>query len=113
MSESKGFYQAATYLGQHPRISQGILKKTACMGIEERELIADLDAILEVYPLLDELPSMDIPDLISKVLMPFIKNEGYAKWQRDVVTDMALKKGDTRKKSGWKKETKAQEEGLE
>lgn len=116
MSEGKGFYQAASYLGQHPNISKGLLKKTSCMGQEQREEIAVLDAIKKVYPLLDSedaLDKLDMLELIDKAIMPFLENLGFADWQRDVVTDMAIRKGDTRKKSGWKRETPEQEQGLE
>ena len=104
MSENKGFYQQATYLGQHFRISRGILKRTACMAEEERLLIADLEAIKKVFPYMDgdKLNSLTMPQLIDKILMPFIEGEGFAKWQRDVVTDMAIKKGDTTKGAKWR-----------
>lgn len=104
MSDSKGFYQASTFLGQHFKISQGILKRTACMALEERVLIADLEAMKKVLPWLDKLETLDLSKLIDKVVMPFIENEGYAKWMRDVVTDMAIKKGDTRTREKWKTE---------
>ena len=56
---------------------------------------------------------LDMLELIDKAIMPFLENLGFADWQRDVVTDMAIRKGDTRKKSGWKRETPEQEQGLE
>jgi hypothetical protein len=100
---NKGFYSAASYLGQDHRISNGILKETACMAIEERVLIADLEAIKKIFPLLDQIGDMDMKTLIDKIILPLIKNEGYAKWQRDVVTDMAIKKGESMPSDGWKK----------
>jgi hypothetical protein len=100
----KGFYQAATYLGQHFKISKGILKDTACMAQEERLLIAELKAIDKIYPLLASIGDMNIPQLIKEIMLPIIENEGYANWQRDVVTDMAIKKGDPRRKDKWKKD---------
>lgn len=94
MSESKDFYSHATLLGQDHRISTGILKETACMDVESRVLIADLLAVKDIYKIIDKIPDMDIPELIDKVLLKLLKNEGYAKWLRDVVTDMAIKKGE-------------------
>jgi len=73
------------------------------MGIEERLMLADMEAIKKVYPLLDDVGNMDIPELIDKIIKPFIENEGFAKWQRDVVTDMAIKKGDTTKGASYKR----------
>jgi len=104
LSDNKGFYQAASYLGQHKNISRGILKKTSCMGQEEREEIAILEAVKKVWPLIEsgEIDTMSIPDLIDKALMPFIENRGFALWQRDVVTDMAIRKGDTTLREQWK-----------
>lgn len=104
--ESKGFYSSATYLGQHRRISQGILKKTACMGQEERQDIAMLEGIKKVWPVLEDptLEDLSVSDLIDKTILPFIEGLGYANWLRDVVTDMAIKKGDTRKRSSWNRE---------
>jgi hypothetical protein len=110
-SDSKGFYQAATFLGQNKEISKGILKKTACMSIEERVLIADLEWIISIYPKLDCLEDMDVPELIKSVIEPVIANEGFAKWQRDVVTDMAIKKGDPTRKDFFAKRGKNATEG--
>jgi hypothetical protein len=105
MSEGKGFYQAASYLGQHKNISRGILKKTACMGKEQRELIGNLEAIKKVWPLIEsgEIDNMTVPEMLDKIVMPFIENQGFALWERDVVTDMAIRKGDTSLKEQWKK----------
>ena len=79
------------------------------MGEEERLLIADLEAVKKVWPILDTLNTLDLPQLIDKAIMPFLKNEGHAKWQRDVVTDMAIKKGDTTKGTSWKHKDKDDE----
>jgi hypothetical protein len=98
----KGFYQAASYLGQHFNISKGILKETACMAIEERTLIADIESILTVMPHIENIENLSLEDILKKIVLPIVKNEGLAKWQRDVVTDMAMKKGDTTKKDSWK-----------
>jgi len=107
-SSAKGFYYAASYLGQDHRVSNGLRKKTACMAIDERVLLGDLDALIEVLPFLEsgELFDMDVPTLIKKVLEPFIKNEGVAKWQRDVVTDMAILKGSAMPSDRWKTKKK-------
>lgn len=113
MSDSgKGFYQAASYLGQHKNISRGILKKTSCMGQEQREQIAMIEAVKKVYPLIEsgELDLLEVPDLINKALLPFLENLGFANWQRDVVTDMAIRKGDTTLKEEWKKHRELTEE---
>lgn len=103
MSESKGFFQAASFLGQHGTISQGILRKTACMGAEQREQIALLEAIKAVWPRIEsgELDTATIPELIDKAILPFLENLGFAAWQRDVVTDMAIKKGESTDTEVW------------
>lgn len=101
--DSRGFYSEAKFLGQHFKISRGILKKTACMAIEERIMIADLEAIKKVYPYLDRLDELGLTEMIDKVIVPFVENEGFAKWQRDVVTDMAIKKGDPIKSGSCKR----------
>ena len=102
-NSAKGFYWASSYLGQDHRVSNGIRKKTACMAIDERVLIGDLDAIIKVYPILDNIGEMDLPTLIKKVILPFVENEGIAKWQRDVVTDMAILKGSSKPSDRWGK----------
>lgn len=106
----KGFYQAATYLGQNSRISRGILKETACMAQDERVLIADLEAVKKVWPFLEQIEDMPLDILIDKIILPFIENEGYANWQRDVVTDMAMKKGDMTKSGMWRNKKDKDEE---
>jgi len=91
MSEKEGYYEASTYLGSKlgKQKDGSFLKKTACMDINSRKKIAVLDFIKEQNPEIKKDIEV-IEDLIIKV--------GQALWNRDVITDLALKLGKIEKR---------------
>jgi dissimilatory sulfite reductase (desulfoviridin) alpha/beta subunit len=90
MSE-KEYYDVAKYLGNQVGRKTAFLQKTACMDQQTRELIAILDFINDIG---DEDEKKEIAEI-----MPLIEKMGYANWNRDVLTDMALHIGMTEKRS--------------
>ncbi len=77
-------------LGQWVGHKVPILKETACMDVEDRELIALITCYLEVEDL-----SLEVKKHFQKKILPYLRYMAWAKWPRDVLTDMALRKGDT------------------
>lgn len=90
MKKPTDYLAETRLLGQWVGHKVPILKETACMDVEDRELIALLTCYLDVE---------DIPEkekvFIQKKIMPYLRYMAWAKWPRDVLTDMALRKGDT------------------
>ena len=81
-----GYYDATKYLGQFIGEREEFLRETACMSPEMRLTFAVLQGAEAFFK--------DEPDILKLIaeLKPILKNIGYAQWQRDTVTDMALKK---------------------
>jgi hypothetical protein len=81
-----GYYDATKYLGQFIGEKEEFLRETACMSPEMRVTFAVLEGARDFFK--------DEPELIKMIdeLKPILKKIGFAQWQRDTVTDMALKK---------------------
>jgi hypothetical protein len=81
-----GYYDATKYLGQFIGEKEEFLNETACMSPEMRVTFAVLEGARDFFK--------DEPELIKMIdeLKPILKKIGFAQWQRDTVTDMALKK---------------------
>jgi len=82
--DKEGYYEASTLLGQQvAKIKDGkFLSKTACMDQQTRELMAILDFVEKGE---DTEGKKEIEEI-----KPLFQDLGRAKWQRDVITDLAL-----------------------
>lgn len=61
------------------------LQETACVHIQERELIAYLKMYKILFP-----EDTDFIEEIEKRFIPAVLELGYGRWYRDVITDLAL-----------------------
>lgn len=61
------------------------LKDTACVHVEEREIIA----WCEIYPLLNP-EDKEFNEFLKNVAVPALTKLGMSKWYRDTITDLAL-----------------------
>lgn len=95
----RSFYDATKYLGQFIGQKVSFLQNTSCMDQETRELIAILDFCKITF--VDDKEFIELIDFI----LPLIEKLGYAKWQRDTVTDMALCKGSPSEMEDWDEST--------
>jgi len=80
--DKEGYYEASQYLGQRVGKKNKFLQKTACMDQQTRELIASIEFVKTVGN--DE----DRKEL--EEIEPYFEMLGYARWQRDVISDFAL-----------------------
>ncbi len=87
-----GYYEATKYLGQFIGQQIPFLQETSCMDPSCRELFAILDFIASIDPNMVE---------IVKIVKPFFEKLGFARWNRDTVTDMALRKGAPSETETW------------
>lgn len=84
------YYEATKYLGQFIGDKVKFLELSACMDHESRKKFAILYSLdKEFRKVLDT----ETYELLKTIIEPLIMNIGYARWPRDTVTDMALKKG--------------------
>ncbi len=81
-----GYYDATKYLGQFIGEQEEFLKDTACMSPEMRITFAVLQSAKEIFK-----DDAEILQLITDA-EPLLRRLGFAQWQRDTVTDMAIKK---------------------
>lgn len=81
-----GYYDATKYLGQFIGEKIDFLRKTSCMSPEMRLTFAVLEGSKLIFK--------DDPELLKMIaeIEPLLERIGYAQWQRDTVTDMAMKK---------------------
>lgn len=80
------YYDATKYLGQFIGEQEQFMRETACMSPEIRLTLAVLESAAEFFKDDEELL-----ELIAQ-LKPLLKRIGHARWERDTVTDMAIKK---------------------
>jgi hypothetical protein len=87
----RDYFEATEYLGAFVGEKVPFLFKTSCMNPDERVRIAILDWLINMQNI--DLSKLTEIESIQKVIMPLIENMGFAKWIRDTVTDMAIRKG--------------------
>jgi hypothetical protein len=92
--EKEGYYEASTYLGQRVGKQHQFLQKTACMDIKVRKSLAVFEFMKKKNPEFKE----QIEEFES--LLTFL---GAALWNRDVITDLALKLGQKSNVQSFKK----------
>lgn len=71
------------------------MKDSACMGLEERKLLAYSETASDFFE------DAEFKEFIDKFVKPFLTKLGRAKWSRDVVTDLGFAlsgRKDSRKK---------------
>ena len=80
------YYDATKYLGQFIGEQEEFMRETACMSPEIRLTLAVLESATEFFK--------EDPELLGMIaqIKPLLKRIGYARWERDTVTDMAIKK---------------------
>jgi len=61
------------------------MKETACVHVEERELIAWIEA----YPMISP-EDKDFNEWLQKVAKPVLMRVGRARWYRDTITDLGF-----------------------
>lgn len=66
------------------------LNASACMSKNRRFQLA---VITWSKTLPENLDKLSEEEIIDKVVIPLIQFSGWAEWERDTVTDMAIKKG--------------------
>lgn len=99
-----GYYDATKYLGQFIGEKEAFLRETACMSPEMRVTFAVLEGAKEFFKNEPELLEM------IKQLEPLLRRIGHAQWQRDTVTDMALKKANPSEQEDFQDEYTSQDE---
>jgi hypothetical protein len=71
------------------------LRTTACVHVEERELIGWVEVYKKLFP-----EDKEFNEWLDKVVIPSFVTLGQGKWYRDTITDLALalskKKQDTK-----------------
>jgi hypothetical protein len=97
----QSFYEATKYLGQFIGEKVPFLKETSCMSPNIREIMASIDFALEFWTKENDTEMIEI----LKIAKSFLEKLGYARWERDTVTDMALKKGSPTEKEDWENDT--------
>lgn len=81
-------YQTYKLLGQDIAKIVPFLSETSCMNPEVREFIALMKMYQKLFP-----EDKEFNEWLKKEVIPAFGYLGYAKWKRDVLTDLALKKG--------------------
>jgi len=61
------------------------MKETACVHVEEREMLAWIQA----YPLISP-EDKDFIEFLEKVVKPVLLKVGRARWYRDTITDLGF-----------------------
>ena len=89
------FYNTSKLLGGYLR-REPLLGETACMGAEERVVKALFLTVLKLWPTLSrkDLSAMSFEELVRDIAIPLEDALGYANWPRDVITDMAIFRGE-------------------
>lgn len=92
---TESFYNTSKLLGGYLQ-REPLLGETACMGAEERVVKALLMTVVKLLPTLakEDLSTMPFEQLINEVAIPLENALGYANWPRDVITDMAIFRGE-------------------
>jgi len=69
------------------------MKETACVHVEEREMLAWIQA----YPLISPEDN-DFIEFLEKVVKPVLMKVGRARWYRDTITDLGFALASRKKK---------------
>lgn len=65
------------------------LKETACVHVDQRELIAWCKAFPTLFPA-ENQEEKDFAEFLTKQAIPTLQAVGRARWYRDIITDLAL-----------------------
>lgn len=86
-NESWNWKDTSEKISMGERVGKNLLslQETACIHIQERELIA----YLKMYQILFPEDEAFIKEIAERFI-PAIKELGYGRWYRDVITDLAL-----------------------
>lgn len=74
------------------------LANTSCMDEGYRIMIAKIE-IFELLVEYEKEGEFDLISFISKVVKPSLERLGWAKWKRDILTDLALRSSKIQRKS--------------
>jgi hypothetical protein len=86
---SREQFEVTYYLGAQVGQAIPFMKEIACMPVEWREIIALLD-ILKIVKPDDKALQTDI----EKILKPICERIGWANWNPDIITHLAMRLGD-------------------
>lgn len=66
------------------------LQETACVHMEERESIATIKMFAKLFEKDADKDIKDFIEYLQTSVIPALKELGYGRWYRDVITDLAL-----------------------
>lgn len=86
-NESWNWKDTSEKISMGERVGKNLksLQETACIHIQERETIAYLKMYIALFP-----EDKEFIKFIESQIIPAFKELGWAKWYRDVITDLAL-----------------------
>jgi len=85
------------FLGKQIGFKFKFLAYTSCMDKQTRLDLAGIETFRSMIE--NDKDSKETVDFIDKIVKPLLEKIGYANWERDILTHLALKTALTRKKT--------------